>query len=89
MIKKLVIGNTLDNGAIIISVFGEKDWEKNCGFRYVLAINKHQIANEYASWLVDAQGNTTLGHYWSEFIGAVEDFKERIKDCTEVLADNL
>jgi hypothetical protein len=79
---ELKLGKPLNNGAILIALFGDKDWETNPGYKHALALNEK---NEYVTWLVDTQGDASEGHYFTTFFSAVDDFRERTKNQVQIV----
>jgi hypothetical protein len=66
--QRLAVGTPLKNGSTLLA------WKDVCGYVVVLALNEK---NEYVTWDLDADGNTTSGHYFGDLLNAVEDYKTR------------
>lgn len=63
----------LKNGAKIIH-----ETRVDPDLRVVLAV-RHVGSYEYVTWSVDKWGNAYLGHYFTDFFDAVEDYKIRAR----------
>ena len=79
--KKFKVGKCLANGAFLIALFGDREWESSAESRYCLVLSEK---GEYVTWLVDVDGNTLNGHYFQSFFSAVDDFKERTKNQVQI-----
>jgi len=60
------IGTKLRNGAIVLA--HKQD--------YVLALDIDK--SEFATWLIDTQGNTCAGYYFHDLNTALDNFKSRL-----------
>jgi hypothetical protein len=71
-----IIGEKLKNGATLIARFDADN--DHSGWSYVLAF-RYMENEEYITWLMNKEGDTEAGHYFSDFFLACDDLKERLK----------
>lgn len=73
------IGDTIDNGAcskdIGVILVARKVSMMDKDFHIVLCI--YPSRQEYVTWWMDKNGDTTNGHYTQSFKDAIEDYKIR------------
>jgi hypothetical protein len=63
------VGATLPNGAILLA------WKEERDSVVVLALTNQNT--EYATWLMDESGGPYSGHYHSDLLYAVDEYKQR------------
>jgi hypothetical protein len=75
MAKVLKRGDTVNNGALILAI------DTNKG--YVLCYNG--IKDEFVTWAVDGNGDTSAGVYLNKLEDAIQDFNIRVEGTTQCL----
>lgn len=73
-------GSVLPNGATVVAAKGQINTvDAPWTYAVVLAYSPTYSRDEYVTWVSDAQGNTSGGHYYSgdDFDAAAADFKRR------------
>jgi hypothetical protein len=75
MKTKLTIGETLANGFILLA-FAPTQWDEEHGV--VLARSKDN--SEFATWKINAEGETFWGNYSKAFDTAMKRFVERVQE---------
>jgi hypothetical protein len=79
------VGKRLDNGAILIALFGPSDYDVNKpAWRYAIGYDDSGWHPRYMVCDVDVEGNIRYTNNYYDFFAAVECLKERAENCVQL-----